>query len=169
MYFKEVQWNYRRALLFKIWWSLTRISKYFDFSFATFRRRSLFILFVQQFWTGVTSKYTNHSSSQKHLYSRKRNISVNFWSWVSINWHTNNLAQQVKGSLKMFSFFSFHCGQHASSFKPRIMSLKWLSLSKIQKKIQTTPLQAGLQEELFSASEMLVSSIQVRYEARNHL
>lgn len=49
---------------------------------------------------------------------------------------------------------------HASSFKPRIMSLKWLSLSKLQKKIQSTPLQAGLQEELFSATEMLVSSIQ---------
>ena len=52
--------------------------------------------------------------------------------------------------------------QQASSFKPRIMSLKWLSLSKLQKKIQTCPLQAGLQDELFSASEMLLSSIQVR-------
>jgi len=67
-----------------------------------------------------------------------------------------------------FFFFSFHCVQHASSFKPRIMSLKWLSLSKLQKKIQTTPLQAGLQEELFSASEMLVSSIQVRRKASRH-
>lgn len=69
----------------------------------------------------------------------------------------------------MFFFFSFYCGQHASSFKPRIMSLKWLSLSKLQKKIQSTPLQPGLQEELFSASEMLVSSIQVRCKARKHL
>ena len=57
--------------------------------------------------------------------------------------------------------FLFHFNQHGSSFKPRILSLKWLSLSKLQKKIQTPPLQAGLQDELFSASEMLVSSIQV--------
>lgn len=62
----------------------------------------------------------------------------------------------------MAMFFFFHFDQHASSFKPRIMSLKWLSLNKLQKKIQTAPLQAGLQDELFSASEMLVSSIQVR-------
>ena len=64
--------------------------------------------------------------------------------------------------------FSFYCDQHASSFKPRIMSLKWLSLSKLQKKVQTAPLQAGLPDELFSASEMLVSSIQVRQEASEH-
>ena len=65
-------------------------------------------------------------------------------------------------------FFSFHRDQHASSFKPRIMSLKWLSLSKLQKKIQTTPLQAGLQDDLYSASEMLVSSIQVRRKTSKH-
>ncbi|CAH3157223.1 unnamed protein product [Porites lobata] len=52
----------------------------------------------------------------------------------------------------------------ASSFKPRIMSLKWLSLSKLQKKIQTCPLQAGLQDELFSASEMLLSSVQEKIQ-----
>lgn len=46
------------------------------------------------------------------------------------------------------------------SFKPRILSLKWLSFSKLQKRIQTPPLQGGLQDELFTASEMLVSSIQ---------
>lgn len=49
---------------------------------------------------------------------------------------------------------------HGSSFKPRILSLKWLSFSKLQKRIQTPPLQGGLQDELFTASEMLVSSIQ---------
>lgn len=53
---------------------------------------------------------------------------------------------------------------HASSFRPRIMSLKWLSLSKLQKKIQNTPLQAGLQDELFSASEMLLSSVQEKIQ-----
>ena len=41
------------------------------------------------------------------------------------------------------------------------MSLKWLSLSKLQKKTQLGPLQAGVQDELFSASEMLLSSAQV--------
>lgn len=42
------------------------------------------------------------------------------------------------------------------------MSLKWLSLSKLEKKLHTTPLQAGLRDELFSAAEMLLFSIQVR-------
>lgn len=59
-------------------------------------------------------------------------------------------------------FVCFFFIQHGSSFKPRILSLKWLSFSKLQKRIQTPPLQGGLQDELFTASEMLVSSIQVR-------
>ena len=65
--------------------------------------------------------------------------------------------------IKRFMLLLFYHVQHASSFKPRILSLKWLSLSKLQKKIHTAPL--GLQDELFSASEMLVSSVQVRREA----
>lgn len=32
---------------------------------------------------------------------------VNVWSWVSISWLSNSLAQEVKGSLKMFFFFHF--------------------------------------------------------------
>lgn len=53
---------------------------------------------------------------------------------------------------------------HSSSFRPRIMSLKWLSLSKLQKKTQLAPLQAGVQDELFSASEMLLSSVREKIQ-----
>ncbi|XP_074605789.1 ankyrin repeat and fibronectin type-III domain-containing protein 1-like isoform X2 [Acropora palmata] len=52
----------------------------------------------------------------------------------------------------------------ASSFRPRIMSLKWTSLSKLQKKTQTAPLLESLQNELFSASEILLCSIQEKIQ-----
>ena len=55
----------------------------------------------------------------------------------------------------------YYFDQRASSFRPRIMSLKWTSLSKLQKKAETAPLLESLQNELFSASEILLSSIQV--------
>lgn len=71
--------------------------------------------------------------------------------------------EKENGFISSFSFVClFVFIQHGSSFKPRILSLKWLSFSKLQKRIQTPPLQGGLQDELFTASEMLVSSIQVR-------
>lgn len=52
----------------------------------------------------------------------------------------------------------------ASTFRPRIMSLKWSSLSKLQKKVQTAPLLQSLQDEIFSASEVLLSTIQEKIQ-----
>ena len=80
-----------------------------------------------------------------------------------LNEFTFFFLEKENGFISSFSFVClFVFIQHGSSFKPRILSLKWLSFSKLQKRIQTPPLQGGLQDELFTASEMLVSSIQVR-------
>ena len=85
------------------------------------------------------------------------------WNTVQAKWVHFFFLEKENGFISSFSFVClFVFIQHGSSFKPRILSLKWLSFSKLQKRIQTPPLQGGLQDELFTASEMLVSSIQVR-------